>query len=130
MASLSDGSTVNVDATATPGLLRLPPEVRLQIYELLATDKLTLSPYISYNCARINNTEISKLPLIHVCKRLRYEAIPFFYSKVWWVIECSSHSSSDYDCVKLLQTFDPYALQCVKGVALNPVSTVAAAGEG
>jgi hypothetical protein len=86
MASSSDGLlVVHTDTTATPGLLRLPPEIRHQIYELLAADKSKASRYnlsLYPSDDRIwRRTQLFKFPIAHVCQRLRYEAISFFYSR-------------------------------------------------
>ena len=71
---------------STPGLLRLPVELRLQIYELLFYDDwhpMHISPRTNQ---ALTPPRILNLPVMQVCQKLRNESLPLFYSKTSWIL--------------------------------------------
>lgn len=104
------------DTTQLPGLLRLATETRIQIFELLASDKLYTSIYgISQFEGMVWTSRklFTIFPITQVCRRLRNEAIPVFYGNFVWIRDfCIPQVCYS----KWLQTIDPYAFQSLKGV--------------
>lgn len=92
----------------TPGLLRLPPELRLRIYELVATNiKRTLWPgkpglY----------PHVPSLPITQTCRIIREESIPIIYKDVRWAGFFDFRNQLN---LSRLRTVDPYALPYICG---------------
>jgi hypothetical protein len=102
------------ETTPIPGLLRLPTELRLQIYEILLADKWDKHYALPFKHTISLSPRLYALPLPRVCRQLRYETIPFIYGKLWWEFDEPGLAPS-----KWLRTMDPFAIQCMKGLRIK-----------
>ena len=94
------------------GLLRLPAEIRLQIYALLAADNC-VNGIIGCPCSHPERIAPS---IIHVCRKIRNEAIPVFYKGVLLeVVTGTTMSVSSYS----LPEIDPHALHFAPSIELE-----------
>lgn len=120
--SMEDGYT-----GTRPGLLRLPLEIRLQIYDSLVTNSYTTPVYRTgpHICSIWTSPKLFKLPVMQVCRQLRYETIPIFYDRSWWTIDFSLSSDTT---MEWLNAVEPYALQCMEGIILRGFRHVCSKG--
>lgn len=116
---------------ATPGLLRLPSELRLEIYGSLTHPKSRKNPYAHFGSDHYHISKRSfQLPILQVCRQLRYEATPYWYGPYYLKaqfrdvrgydleIERSFHEIGTEELLKWLQTVELQVLQCMKGVQM------------
>lgn len=95
------------------GLLRLPPELRVQIYKILASGlskkpALFAPPY----CYSWQSRKRFNLPITRVCRILREESIPIMYQRFWW---CDSFKLTDPPKDLWTQMADTYAMSYMTG---------------
>ena len=109
---------VNIDhSIPKSGLLRLPSELRFQIYDILSADEQS-----NYALPFKDNVSLSPelfgIPIARVCRQLRYETIPYFYSGLW--LEVVDRNGCAEGC--WVRAVDQWALMCMKGVRFVPSS--------
>lgn len=115
--SQSHATLVNTDL---PGLLRLPLELRIEIYEFL------LIPFLQPLHSNVMDSTVDasqslfKHPIVRVCRRLRYETIDWVHGQFILAIPFCSSKGHFARSVHLswLNRVDVYAVQCLKGIAL------------
>ena len=112
--------TTHEHATTVPGLLRLPTEIRLQIFELLASEKVYFkrgNDDAPFELQYWTSTKIFKASAItRVCRRLRHEAIPIVYGNFRWII----NFRVPLNLYRVwIETVDPYAFRCLQGITLK-----------
>ena len=114
MAASTNTIAKTDETPSTPGLLRLPTELRIQIYEILLTYKVDTRYAFPFENTISLSPRLYALPLPRVCRELRYEAIWFFYGRLWWEVDAPGCLQNDW-----LQTMDPFAFQCMRGLRIG-----------
>ena len=102
------------EMSSISGLLRLPTELRLQIYDILLADKYDICYTLPFKNKISLSPRLYALPLPRICRQLRYDTIPFIYGKLWWEVDEPGPAQ-----IKWLQTMDPFAIQCMKGLRIK-----------
>jgi hypothetical protein len=97
--------------------MRLPPELRQQIYDNLRNDSRSRDYYFPHSDTVFSSRRLIKLPITQVCQLLRRESIPVFYGRVATGITFGP-SFKQAQMLPWLQNIDPYALRCSKGIKL------------
>jgi hypothetical protein len=104
-----------------PGLLRLPPELRFEIYEYLLTPVLLPVGSRITNSTIDASTSLFKHSVVRVCHHLRYETIAWVHSQFILVIPFWLPEGRFIRSVYLawLNCVDAYAVQCLKGIVMT-----------
>ena len=107
--------TPEVNGPTTPGLLRLPPELRLQIYRNLCDDARGGQHCFPDGKPFSSERHPIRLPITQVCQLLRYEFVPYCYAKIYGAITFAQHWRLPR-MLSWLQDADPYILRCLRGL--------------
>ena len=110
-----------------PGLLRLPCEIRLQMYNQLLHGNRSDS-----SCMHNSFTPhkpILELAITQACRLLRNETLPIFYSNAYWLIESYDPTALE-DIQSWLRDADPIILSSLKGIRLANLLDVCVCGCG
>ena len=107
--------------TGMPGLLRLPPELRFEVYEYLLTPVLLPDQSSIMNSTIDASTSLFKQSIGRVCRHLRYETTAWVHSQFILVIPFWLPEGRFIRSIYLpwLHRVDSYAVQCLKGVVLT-----------
>ena len=107
--------------TSTPGLLRLPTELRLIIYNFLRSDKsseIYQTPDMANIKHPVTSCRLLRLPLMQVCRLIRHEAIPIWYGQKYLHFDFAVSRDLD-NSFGWLRHVDLYSLTSMKGVTLQ-----------
>ena len=111
-AQIESAATTTAGQSYTPGLLRRPPEIRLQVYELLSSPYRAAVVYLMESWSRLPN-----LPITRVCRLLRYESIPVLYRHFKASGGFCPGPAPSFS--HWLRTIDPCALKFTKGYRIG-----------
>ncbi|KAK3647906.1 hypothetical protein LTR56_007880 [Elasticomyces elasticus] len=105
------------DDHATFPLTRLPPELRVRVYELYLSE------------SRIMLKAPTQPPLARTCRMLREEVLPTFYFRTTFVVTLQMHTGDarsdgtllrfDFDSIAFLETMSPQHLSRVRKLHFN-----------
>ena len=95
----------------------MPPEIRLEIYELLWDTQPQGAKKLEITNA-VQSSFAFTLPITRVNRRIRYESIPVFYSAIQLVISFNSEKRL-HRCRQWLDIVDPLALKQICSYKLN-----------
>jgi hypothetical protein len=89
---LTSTTTIPKYVLTMPGLLRLATETPLQIFEILVSEEIlhkrSENDVASLELQYSTGTKSFRAPAItRVCRRLRFEAIPIFYTNYRWTVD-------------------------------------------
>ena len=107
----------SLEDTSLPGVLRLPTEIRLQIYDLLPVGhdqsiRAESHPF----CLNDISQDIQEFHIMRVCRTIRYEAIQHLFSKLYWHLSFSPRRLPH--TIPSIKFTDPFIFQCLKGIKM------------
>jgi hypothetical protein len=117
--SQSNATLANADL---PGLLRLPSELRIEVYEYLLMPDLQRLEKGVMDSMVVSSLLLFRHPIVRICRRLRYETIDWLHGKFILAIPfCSSkdhYHFARHIHLSWLNCVDSYTVQCLKGIAI------------
>ena len=117
--------------TGTPGLLRLPPELRNHIYELVLPEDACLASmgYLRFNAPEVFRRELARIylqrpsahsakptlwPLLQVCRTIRYEAMLMPSAHNVPILNLRNDDGSYERSLAWLESADARAIACTR----------------